>query len=539
MDWFEALSENYMEAGGRPRRVLDEVRSHRPVVLHGVAMNLGSTDALDESYLARLAELAARVEPAWVSDHLCWTGVGGRNLHDLLPLPYTEEAVERVASRIRAVQDRLGRRIAIENVSSYATFRADGMTEWEFLCSVAEQGDCHILLDVNNVFVSAHNHGFDPEAYLDAIPAGRVIQIHLAGHSEHGPLLIDTHDHPIRDEVWKLFERVVARLGRVSTLIEWDDRLPGYDDLEREAARAKEILDRAAPPDLGRGEPRRAGSAPPVRPGCQRSVGLLSEAQGRLRSWITAPGGVGELKDDFAALLAGDVRADAAARLEIYANAYFFRIHDALCEDHGALRACLGETLFHDLVTAYLLVHPPSHPSLRHAGDHLPDYLARAASAEPFRRACPWAADLAALERACLDAFDAADAAPLPRAALERIAPERWASLRLRFVPALRQLALDWPVRGVLRAHKADTPLPSLEPARGHVCVWRVAERVRHRELLDEEARCLARARAGTRFGELCEELALHIGAEQAPARAAAWLARWQTDGLLAAADAD
>ena len=244
VDWLEALSENYMGAGGRPRRVLDDVRAHRPVVLHGVSMNLGSADPLDAAYLDDLDALARRVEPAWISDHLCWTGVDGHNLHDLLPLPYTEEAVRHVGGRIRSVQERLGRRIAIENVSSYASYRADAISEWEFLTAVAEDGDCGILLDVNNVFVSAHNQGFDAEAYLDAIPAERVFQIHLAGHSEQGPLLIDTHDHPVRAEVWKLFERVVARLGRVSTLIEWDDRLPSWDELEAEAGRAREILDR-------------------------------------------------------------------------------------------------------------------------------------------------------------------------------------------------------------------------------------------------------------------------------------------------------
>jgi uncharacterized protein (UPF0276 family) len=248
VDWFEALSENYMGAGGRPHRVLDDVRAHVPVVLHGVSMNLGSADALDAGYLDALAALARRVEPAWLSDHLCWTGVDGHNLHDLLPLPYTEEAVRHVGARIRRVQDRLGRRIAIENVSSYASYRADAMPEHEFLLAVAEEGDCGLLLDVNNVFVSAHNHGYDAETYLDAVAerAGhRVFQLHLAGHSEQGPLLIDTHDHPVRAEVWKLFERVVAKLGRVTTLIEWDDLLPSYDELEAEASRAREILEGA------------------------------------------------------------------------------------------------------------------------------------------------------------------------------------------------------------------------------------------------------------------------------------------------------
>ena len=239
VDWFEVLTENYMVDGGRPLRVLDDVRASVPVVLHGVSLNLGSTDPLDDAYLEALVRLADRVEPAWISDPLCWPGVGGTQLHDLLPLPYAADVVVHLADRIRRVQDRLKRRIAVENVSSYLSFEADEMSEVEFLVAVAERADCGILLDVNNVFVSAHNHEFDAAAYVDAVPAQRVFQIHLAGHSEQGPLLIDTHDHPVRDEVWALYERALRRIGSVSTLVEWDDRIPAYDRLEEEA----QILD--------------------------------------------------------------------------------------------------------------------------------------------------------------------------------------------------------------------------------------------------------------------------------------------------------
>jgi uncharacterized protein (UPF0276 family) len=249
VEWFEVLSENFMIPGGRPLRVLDEVRSYAPVAMHGVSLNLGSVDPLDESYLDQLAALVHRVEPVWVSDHLCWTGVGNAHLHDLVPLPYTEATVAHVAARIARVQDRLGRRIAVENVSSYLSFQADEMTEWEFLTAVAEAADCGILLDVNNVFVSAHNHGFDAKTYLDAVPAERVFQIHLAGHSRQGELLIDTHDHPVRDEVWELYAHSVRRLGPVSTLIEWDDRIPEYDAVEHEALRARAVAERALEPE--------------------------------------------------------------------------------------------------------------------------------------------------------------------------------------------------------------------------------------------------------------------------------------------------
>jgi len=245
VDWFEALSENYMVPGGRPPRLLDDVRRHFPVVLHGVSMNIGSTDPLDGDYLDRLAALIDRVRPTWVSDHLCWTGVGGRQLHDLLPLPFTEESIRHVASRILHVQDRLGRRIAVENVSSYMRFARDEMPEWEFLAAVAGRADCGILLDVNNVYVSARNHGFPPERYIDGIPPDRVFQFHLAGHSEQGPLLIDTHDHPVKEEVWALYAHAVRRFGAVSTLIEWDDHIPPFEELEAHAARARAIIEEA------------------------------------------------------------------------------------------------------------------------------------------------------------------------------------------------------------------------------------------------------------------------------------------------------
>ena len=239
VDWFEVISENFMVKGGRPLEVLEGVRAQYPFVMHGVSLSIGSSDPLNRDYLAALRALARRVEPAWISDHLCWTGVGGRNLHDLLPLPYTEETVRYVAGRIREVQDVLERTMLIENVSSYMAFRASRLTEWEFLSAVAEEADCAILLDINNIFVSAFNHRFDARGYIDAVPADRVVQFHLAGHSDHGSYLLDTHDHPIRPEVWALYEHAVRRFGRIPTLIEWDDNIPEFEVLAAAADEAR------------------------------------------------------------------------------------------------------------------------------------------------------------------------------------------------------------------------------------------------------------------------------------------------------------
>jgi uncharacterized protein len=243
MDWFEVISENFMVEGGRPLEVLEGVRAHYPVVMHGVSLSIGSSDPLNRAHLDGLRAAARRFEPAWISDHLCWTGVGGRNLHDLLPLPYTEETVTHVARRIRQVQELLERTILIENVSSYMTFRSSRLEEWEFLSAVAEEADCAILLDINNIFVSAFNHGFDPLRYINAVPASRVVQFHLAGHSDHGAYLLDTHDRPIRNEVWTLYEHAVRRFGRIPTLIEWDDNIPGFEVLSAAAAEARRRCD--------------------------------------------------------------------------------------------------------------------------------------------------------------------------------------------------------------------------------------------------------------------------------------------------------
>jgi uncharacterized protein (UPF0276 family) len=213
--------------------------------MHGVSLSIGSIDPLNRKYLHDLRTLARQIEPAWISDHLCWTGVGGRNLHDLMPLPHTEEAVAHTARRIREVQDFLGRRILVENVSSYLTYAHSRLTEWEFLAAIADEADCGILLDINNIFVNAFNHRFDARRYIDAIPPKRVIQVHLAGHADHGTYLLDTHDHPVRPEVWELYEYAVRRLGAVSTLIEWDDNIPEFAVLAATAAEARDRDTRA------------------------------------------------------------------------------------------------------------------------------------------------------------------------------------------------------------------------------------------------------------------------------------------------------
>jgi len=247
IDWFEALSENYMVDGGKPLHFLDRVRARYPVVLHGVSLSIGTTDPLDRDYLNRLAALADRVQPAWISDHLCWTGLQGVNMHDLLPLPYTEEALDHVVGRVLRVQDALRRPLMLENVSSYITYRHSTIPEWQFLAEVARRTDGDILLDVNNVHVSCFNHGWDAETYLAGVPAERVGQIHLAGHTNRETHIIDTHDHPVIDAVWELYSRAVRRFGPVATMIERDDNIPPLEELVAELDHARAVAQAAAP----------------------------------------------------------------------------------------------------------------------------------------------------------------------------------------------------------------------------------------------------------------------------------------------------
>jgi len=245
VDWFEALTENYLVPGGKPLHHLTRIREHYPMVMHGVSMSIGSAQPLDRAYLQQVKALARRIEPAWISDHLCWTGVAGKNLHDLMPLPYTDEALQHVAARVRTVQDILGRRILLENVSSYVSFADSRLTEWDFLRTLAQEADCLILLDVNNIYVSSINHEFDPRDYLAAIPVERVQQIHLAGHQNHGDYLIDTHDHPVPDPVWALYADAVRRFGCVSTMIERDANIPPLAELQDELLAARRTADAA------------------------------------------------------------------------------------------------------------------------------------------------------------------------------------------------------------------------------------------------------------------------------------------------------
>jgi uncharacterized protein len=246
VDWFEIISDNYLSTAGRPLEFLEEIAARYPIVMHGVSLSIGSTDPLNVGYVRELRALAERIGARWISDHLCWTGIAGRNTHDLLPMPYTEASLRHVVDRTRAVQDLLGAPLVLENPSTYVEFAGNTMSEWDFLARVADEADCGLLLDVNNVYVSSRNHGFEAMHYLDALPFERVVQVHIAGHTDHGTHIIDSHVGPVVDPVWRLLAVAQARTGGVATLLEWDAEIPSFEETHAEALKARQFIGAAA-----------------------------------------------------------------------------------------------------------------------------------------------------------------------------------------------------------------------------------------------------------------------------------------------------
>ena len=489
IELWEVLTENVMIPGGNPRRVVRGVREHTPIALHGVSLSIGSADPLSDDYVARLRALVDELEPAFVSDHLCWTTIDGRSGHDLWPLPYTDEALAHVIARVGHVQERLGRRILLENPATYVRFAAGDIPEAGFLAELAARSGCGVLLDINNVHVTATNLGADPGAYLAALPPGCVEYMHLAGHSRRGDTLIDSHDRPICEATWQLYAAALARFGPVPTVIERDDRIPPLDELAHELARARDA--RAATRTV-------PGSVPSPREHERSRSRSLASQQRAFYEHVTA----------------GAPCPAIVGTSAIYAEMYDRRLADALGSSFPQLRACLGDMPFESLARRYVRAHPPHSFTLRELGRELSAFLRT--SDVP-----PWAAELAALELARLDAFDGPDDAPLTRADTAALEPAALAVLRLRWVAASRRIPSVWD----LRAHAELVAVPARV-----LLIWRrgfdVCERV-----LDEDEAVIAAMLERT---AALDELAAEIGDAE---RVAQLLARWIDDGAVVRVD--
>ena len=538
VDLYELLSENFLVSGGRPIHHLERALELSPCVPHGVSLSIGSSDPLDRSFLAELRAFARKTRAPWLSDHLCWSGVGGAHMHELFPLPLRSETARYVAARARIVQDTLEARFALENVSSYASLCESTMDEASFVAEVLELADVGLLLDVNNVYVSAHNHGFDPLEYLDRLPLERVVQIHLAGHTAMDGYLLDTHGRPVSGEVWALYERVLERAGMVTTILEWDEALPSYAELVAEAQRARAIRERVAArrgeldqaPGATSSASRRREPAPELlaSDGEPAPPEALARLQAEVQELCRARGsleGDAELAARAEAIVGRGPRLDGPAQLDIYRRQYWLRHEEALAEDHPSLRRVLGDEAFHALMHDFFAWRAPRRRSLRDVAEGLEDFLPAWPGLDPA--VATLAADTLSYELVLVELFDARDVPALDAGALAGCPPEELTEAKLGISPLLRRLSLRHRVwHGAERP--GDEPSERREAGSGPVelVVCRQGFALSTEELSGAQAALLDALAEGATIAEACARVAEGLEPEQL-GRLGAELGRW------------
>ncbi len=525
MDWFEAITENYMDSGGRPLRILEEVRKRYPVAIHGVSLSIGSVDPLNPRYLERLKNLNDRIAPFVVSDHLCWTGVDGNQLHDLLPLPFTEEALRHIVSRVQQVQECLGRKILLENVSSYVTYKHSVIPEWEFLAETARRSGCGILLDLNNVYVNAQNHKFDPYTYLENIPGEKVGQFHLAGHTDMGDFLFDTHKGEVIAPVWGLYRKALELYGPVSTLIEWDEAIPEFSRLAQEAEKARAYYRKA---EAVKRNSQKTASVSSFSTVPEISAPPLKDVQRWMKVFFQPSPEKGLAGSE--SLLNPQGKATGVERMGVYAEGYGIRIHEALKEAYEAVRHVIGEGRFWELAQSYASAYPSQEYNLSLAGRHFPGFLEKSSLLQEW----PFLSDLAGLEWAVTEAFHSFDRPPQELSALSGLALEDWEKVSFEFQPSLRLVRSSWPVLDIWRERKTphEKIKIDLQNRPQWIVVGRLEWKVRSESVTALEYECLDLLRSGRSLGEVCEVLAEKAGEEELPLMN--WFAKWSSGGMIA-----
>ena len=514
VDWFEIISENFMDTDGKPKRNLARIKEQYPIVMHGVSMSIGSVDALNSEYLTKLKALIDWVQPAWISDHLCWTGVAHKNTHDLLPLPYTEESLKHIVQRIRQVQDRLGRRIALENPSTYLEFQHSTIPEAEFIAAMAQAADCHLLLDVNNVYVTSYNHRLDAQAYLDALPLERVIQVHLSGHRNKGSHIVDTHDDHVTDAVWGLYQYVVQRAGRVpNTMIEWDDQIPDFLVLAAELDKARQVASQASAYALPNTAKPVAASTPAMQPSLlqaqtrfQQAIVLGDRMDSRPADWIRA-------KAEFA----------PQAQLAVYTEAYRYRLFDVVAEDYPVLAHYLTTHVFDALMWAFIAAVQPDHFNIGRFALKLPSFIQTALPEDGFAHA------LCQLETLVAQMTDPAETPVLQASQLQGLTPEGLMDLQLMPRAALTLVQFNYSVNAYYQAVMDEVPSPGAKPADEYLVVYRHEDVVWRMTLETQEFTLLSRLFSGATVGE-----ALSALDDEAVPAVMAYFSKWMRNGLLA-----
>lgn len=511
LDWLEIITDNYLIDGGKPLAVLDAIRRDYPVAMHGVAMSIGASQGVDVPYLQRVKALADRIEPLWVSDHLCWTGPSPEQLHDLYPLPYTDESARHVIAQIRHAQDVLGRRLVLENVSSYVRYRQDSASEWQFLAHIAEEADCLLLVDVNNIYVSSVNHGFDPLTYLQALPAHRVQQIHLAGHSDNGDHIIDTHDHPVAQPVWDLYAQACQRFGAVAAMIERDDHIPPLADLLDELATARRI----AAETLASPEPATA-AVMPLAPAVDPLP--LAAVQRHFADQVLAGALPQATPDD-----------PVTGRLPIYHHAYRARLAEVLADTYAKTFLYMGSDSFDVHARAFAVAHPPQTRSLNRYGEGLVEALRVQYPDNPELH------ELAQLDWDLRTRFDSADVPTLETAAAQ--ASDTWTTRPGVLHPSALLRTITTNVVGVWNAIHTDDDVPEAVAlsAPATLLVWRKGHQPHFRTLDTAESAWVQAMHAGASVHDACAAL-LGSGLWKGdPTVLGGWLAQLLDDGLVQA----
>jgi uncharacterized protein (UPF0276 family) len=515
VDWFEIISENFMDTGGKPRRNLERISELYPIVMHGVAMSIGTIDPLNSEYLSKLKKLADEIRPAWISDHLCWTGVAHKNSHDLLPVPYTEEALKHIISRIKQVQDFLERPIALENPSTYLEFKTSNISEAEFIAEMAIESNCNLLLDVNNVYVTCYNHRLDPKAYIDALPLDKVAQIHLSGHSNMDTHIIDTHDDHVIEEVWSLYKYVVYKAGRIpNTMVEWDDNIPEFDilytELHKAKLAAKDAKSFAPLPNLASYEERYIESLhiPLVnmQTTLQDAIFLGASFDSNPDNWIRA-------KEEFT----------PSDQLAVYVNSYRLRLYDVTAEDYSVLKYYLGEDKFDRLIKDFVNTVQSEHFNIGRYAKHLPNFLKEHLLGSNF------AVELTELENAISQLTDSEETIPLESKHLDGITLETLMETKLYPRKALKLFVFDYPINAYYRMVKNEE-LPTLPaPEKSYLVVFRHADVVWRMDLEYSEYELLKKLFNGHTIGE-----ALATFDESVAEKLTEYFSRWILNGLLA-----
>ncbi len=521
VDWFEIISENYMDTDGRPKRRLAEIKERYPIVMHGVSLSIGTVDPLNSDYLRQLKKLMDWVNPAWISDHLCWTGVAHRNVHDLLPVPYTEASLKHIVKRIEQVQDFLGRPIALENPSTYLEFNSSSMPEAEFMARMVEESGCWLLLDVNNVYVSCYNHRLDPKSYIDSMPLNRVVQVHLAGHENHTTHLIDTHNGPVIDDVWQLYRYVVNQCKHLpNTMIEWDDAIPEFPVLYAELEKAKRIVtDSIIEPLLLPIFPYSTSKSP-----CHTSPTLLDE-QKWLQQAIFLENTDSQVLNE---RVKPKVNFSPEAQLGVYINAYKYRLFDVVYEDYPALKHYLGDEAYEVLLWQYIQSCRSDHYNIARFSLGLPDFVSKKMPENHF------VFELSTLEATILGVFDAPESEVLTAESLTHLTEASFMNARLVMRKALVCLSFSHAVNAYYQCAIDETAVElPYEPSisylvvfKDHDTVWRLEMEGLEFALFEKllAGQVLTTALADVLSDQLDEDLASCVSL---------WFARWMKHRLL------